>query len=233
EFAARIEGIARDAFTVGEVWDPIDEILPYYPDQLTAYFMFEIADAIFDAVRSGSGDRLVAAVQRVQAEVPDGRWGIFLRNHDQTRTLTDMNGDEARVRLAATLQLTLPGVPFVYYGEEVGMTGSKSDGDPRLRTPMHWSRSRAAGFTTGVPWAPLPADSFSANVAALDEDPGSLLNHYRRLIRLRTSSPALATGTFVPITTTNDAALAWLRHTDDGHAALVIANLREQRLADV
>lgn len=233
EFAARIEGIAPDVFTVGEVWDPIDEILPYYPDQLTAYFMFEIADAIFDAVRSGSGDRLVAAVQRVQAEVPDGRWGIFLRNHDQTRTLTDMNGDEARVRLAATLQLTLPGVPFVYYGEEIGMTGSKSDGDPRLRTPMHWSRSRAAGFTTGVPWAPLPADSFSANVAALDEDPGSLLNHYRRLIRLRTSSPALATGTFVPITTTNDAALAWLRHTDDGHAALVIANLREQRLADV
>ena len=68
--------------------------------------------------------------------------------------------------LAATLLLTLPGLPFVYYGEEIGMTGDKPD--PRLRTPMHWTRGRAAGFTTGVPWEPLQPDSMTANVEAQD-----------------------------------------------------------------
>ncbi|HUG40883.1 MAG TPA: alpha-amylase family glycosyl hydrolase, partial [Longimicrobiales bacterium] len=199
DYDAALRRISPDVFTIGEVWDSIGAILPYYPDQLTAYFMFEVADAIVSAVTDGSGDRLLEMVDRVQQEVPDHRWGTFLRNHDQTRTLTDLNGDVARARLAAAIQLTLPGIPFVYYGEEIGMTGSKSDGDPRLRTPMQWRAEPGVGFTTGRAWEPLPADSFAATVADQDEAPASLLNHYRRLIRLRSSDAALARGEFVPL----------------------------------
>ncbi|MGH7483395.1 MAG: alpha-amylase family glycosyl hydrolase [Longimicrobiales bacterium] len=232
EFAAALERIEPDAFTIGEVWDSIGAILPYYPDQLTAYFMFEMADAVFEAVRSGSAERLVSVVQRVQREVPDGRWGVFLRNHDQTRTLTDLGGDVARAKLAATLQLTLPGVPFVYYGEEIGMTGAKSAGDIRLRTPMHWTLEPRVGFTTGTPWEPLPADSFTANVAAQDDEATSLLNHYRRLIHARTSNRALATGDFVPLETGTPTVLAYLRRAGD-RIALVVANLGETAVSDV
>ena len=81
---------------------------------------------------------------RLQRALPAERWAPFLRNHDQTRTLTALGGDIARARLAAMILLTLPGLPFVYYGEELGMTGNKPD--ERLRTPMHWRRERGRWF---------------------------------------------------------------------------------------
>jgi glycosidase len=174
---------------------------------------------------------LINAVERAQRAIPDGRWAMFLRNHDQTRTMTEFQGDVARNKLAVSLLLTLPGLPFVYYGEEIGMTGSKQDGDPRLRTPMHWTRTRAAGFTTGTPWEPLPADSFTANVQALASDPNSLLNLHRRLIHLRASIPALGAGEFVALNTVPNA-LAFLRHSGQS-VAVVVANLSSQPLTQV
>ncbi len=233
EYQAGLRSIKPDVFTIGEVYDSLGSVLKYYPDGLDAFFAFEVADAVFDAVRSGSGARLVAAVSRAQREIPDHRWGMFLRNHDQTRTLTELNGDIARNKLATSLMLTLPGLPFVYYGEEIGMTGSKQSGDERLRTPMHWTRTRAAGFTTGaLPWEPLAADSFTANVDALQSDPNSLLNLHRKLIHLRRSEPALGDGEFVPLTTSNPGALAYLRRRDD-QAGLIGGNLTDQPLENV
>jgi glycosidase len=121
----------------------------------------------------------------------------------------------------------------VYYGEEIGMTGAKRSGDERLRTPMHWRRAAAAGFTSGpLPWEPLAPDSFTANVEVLDGDPASLLNLHRNLIHLRTANPALSSGEFVPLTTSSPGALAYLRRTASD-AVLVLANLTDQPLSDV
>jgi alpha-amylase len=223
DYQSFIRGVRPDAYTIGEVWDDIDAIRPYYPDQLDGYFMFEVADALIDAARTGSARGLTAAVLKAQSELPRGRWSPFLRNHDQTRTMTALGGDVGRARLAATLLLTMPGFPFLYYGEELGMVGDKPD--PRLRTPMPWTGGRAGGFTTATPWEPLQPDSLTANVAAQDSDPTSLLNHYRQLIRLRASTPALgATGDFIALETGADAVIAYLRR-HGGQTVLVIANL--------
>ncbi|HEX2188077.1 MAG TPA: alpha-amylase family glycosyl hydrolase [Longimicrobiaceae bacterium] len=221
DFAAHVRRVKPDAFTVGEVWDSIGAQRAYHPGQLDAYFAFEVSDALLDAVRTGAGGRLAAAVQRAERELGPGGWGSFQRNHDQTRTLTALGGDAARARLAASLLLTLPGIPFVYYGEEVGMTADKPD--PRLRTPMHWTRAPAAGFTRGVPWEPLQPDSLTANVEAQDSDPASLLSHYRRLIHLRAAHPALGRGDFVPLEA-GEGALAFLRRAE-GRTVLVAADL--------
>ncbi|MGH7465117.1 MAG: alpha-amylase family glycosyl hydrolase, partial [Longimicrobiales bacterium] len=230
DYAAYLHTVAPDAFTIGEVWDSIGAILPYYPDQLDSYFMFDVAEGLVNTVRSGSAAPLVAAVTRAQRELPRGRWSPFLRNHDQTRTMTEFNGHLPRARLAATLLLTLPGFPFLYYGEELGMTADKPD--PRLRTPMHWTLERAAGFTpAALPWEPLQPDSFTANVAVQHADPESLLNHHRQLIRLRAATPALgATGDFIPLESGSDGVVAYLRR-ESGQTVLVIANLGEQRVS--
>lgn len=228
DYQAALRRIEPDVYTVGEVWDSIGAIRAYYPDQLDSYFIFEVADGILDAARSGTKQRFLAAVERAQREFPRGRWSPFLRNHDQTRTLTELQGDVARNRLAATLLLTLPGLPFVYYGEEIGMTGAKPD--PRLRTPMHWARAPHAGFTRALPWEPLQPDSFTANVQVQDADPASLLNLHRRLIHLRAAHPALgASADFVPLATADDAALAYLRRSPE-QTVLVLANLGTRRL---
>ena len=230
DYERYVRGIAPRAFTVGEVWDSIGAMLPYYPDQLDSHFAFEVSDALLDAVRTGSATKLYAGYLRLQRAFPGDRWSPFLRNHDQTRTLTVLGGDMARAKMAATLLLTLPGLPFVYYGEEIGMTGDKPD--PRLRTPMHWRRGPAAGFTRSLPWEPLQPDSLIANVEAQDRDSTSLLNLYRRLIHLRAQNSAVAIGELVPLSTSNDAVAAFIRR-DGTKSVLVVANLGTTPAADV
>lgn len=230
EYAAYIRRVAPDAFTIGEVWDSTGAMLAYYPDQLDAHFAFDVSDAILDAVRTGSAAKLFPPIMRLQREVPADRWSPFLRNHDQTRTLTVLGGDVARAKVAATLLLTLPGLPFVYYGEEIGMTGDKPD--PRLRTPMQWNRGPAAGFTRGIPYEPLQPDSLTANVEEHEADPNSLLSLYRRLIHLRAENPALAAGELVPLAASSDAVAAYLRRQGN-RAVLVVANLGAAQLDGV
>ena len=230
EYAAHLRGVKPDAYTVGEVWANIATMLPYYPDQLTAYFAFELSDSLLSAVRTGSATGLLTGFLRLQDTLPAYRWSPFLTNHDQTRTLTVLGGDVARAKLAATLLLTLPGLPFLYYGEEIGMTGDKPD--PRLRTPMQWSPRPGVGFTTGKAWESPQPDSLTTNVAAEDADPGSLLNLYRRLIHLRRENEALATGKLVPLSASNPQVAAYLRRTGD-HAVLVVANLGATPASDV
>ena len=222
EYETYLRRIAPRAFTVGEVWDSVGAVQAYYPDQLDSYFTFELSDALIDAVRTGSAAKLLDGYLRMQRMEPADRWSPFLRNHDQTRTMTALGGDVARAKLAATLLLTLPGLPFVYYGEEIGMTGDKPD--PRIRTPMQWRGGPAAGFTTGLPWEPLQPDTMRVNVAMEDGDQGSLLTRYRRLIHLRQSNSALAVGELLPLTTGDSAVTAYLRR-DGARSVMVVANL--------
>ena len=222
EYAAHIDSVKPGAYTVGEAWGNIDEMMPYYPDQLTSYFGFELADSLLSAVRTGSAAGLLTGFVRLQDTLPAYRWSPFLSNHDQTRVLTALGGDVTRAKQAATLLLTLPGLPFIYYGEEIGMTGDKPD--PRLRTPMQWSPRAGVGFTTGTAWEAPQPDSMAVNVALEDTDPGSLLNLYRKLIHLRRQNDALATGTLVPLSASSPQVATYVRRAGD-HVVLVVANL--------
>ena len=230
EYAAHVDSVKPGAYTVGEVWGNIATQLPYYPDQLTSYFTFEIADSLLAAVRRGTAGGVLAGYLRLQDTLPPYRWSPFLSNHDGTRTMTALRDDAAGARLAATLLLTLPGLPFVYYGEEIGMTGDKPD--PRLRTPMQWNSRTGVGFTTGTPWESPQPDSLTITVAAQDRDAGSLLNLYRRLIHLRRTNAALAAGRLVPLTATGPQVVAYLRRAG-GRAVLVVANLGTTAAAGV
>lgn len=230
DYAAHVDSVKPGAYTVGEAWGNLATVLPYYPDQLTSYFGFELADSLLSVVRSGKAAGLLSGFLRLQDTLPAYRWSPILSNHDGTRSLTVFGGDLARARVAATLLLTLPGLPFIYYGEEIGMTGDKPD--PRLRTPMQWSPRSGVGFTTGTPWETPQPDSMTTNVARQDRDPGSLLNLYRRLIHLRRQNAALATGRLVPLSATSPQVTAYLRR-DGGRAVLVVANLGDAAVSGV
>jgi glycosidase len=229
EFNEYVHAVKPDAYTVGEVnYGPI---LSYWPDQLDTYFAFELADSIVSGVRQGKASGILEPVLTLQRAVPAQRWAPFVRNHDQTRTRTEMRGSVAKSRLAAIVMLTMPGtMPFVYYGEEIGMTGDKPD--ERLRTPMQWSARAGGGFTTGKPWQRFADDSLTTTVDAQQRDPRSLLNTHRKLIRLRDATPALAAGALVPLTASDDAVLAYARREGD-RVVVVVANLADRPLANV
>lgn len=131
--------------------------------------------------------------------IPSGNHDIF------PRLATDRNVDDLKVIF--TFLLTMPGVPFIYYGDEIGMRGvaglpSKEGGYGRTgaRTPMQWDHSKNAGFSTANQdqlYLPIEADPAHSTVAAQDADEDSLLNHVRYLNKLRRSHPALgASGNF-------------------------------------
>jgi len=221
DFGQYVRRIAPQSYTIGEVWDNTDVILTYYPDQLDAYFAFPISEALIETVRTGKAGGFLPTVLQFQRAEPAWRWAPFQRNHDQTRTMTALGNDTAGAKIAATILLTLPGVPFIYYGEEIGMTGDKPD--ERLRTPMQWTGT-SAGFTSGTPWEAGQVDSLTTNVARESRASGSLLSFYRRLLRERLKSSALRNGELVPVPTDNDAILAYLRR-DSTEVVLVAANL--------
>ncbi len=231
EFAAHVRTVKPDAFTIGEVFDSTGALLPYYPDQLDGYFAFEVADSILAAVKSGSARGLLAPALRLQQQVPALRWSPFLRNHDQPRTRTVLGGRMDQAAVAATIMLTMPGFPFIYYGEELGMLGDKPD--ELLRTPMPWDTAGPhAGFTRGTPWQPMGADSLRANVAAQQHDSQSLLSRHRRLVQLRDAHPALARGVLIPLMTSHAAVAAYLRR-DGNQAVLVVVNLADSSATSV
>ncbi len=216
------------AFTVGEAWTVTSQVVDYTGDEVDIAFAFDLAEDMIDAARGPLAVPVVKRMQEMITSFPDGQYATFLTNHDQNRLISQLNGDEAKVKLAATMLLTSPGVPFIYYGEEIGMMGFKPDED--IRRPMQWhGNDLGVGFTTGRAWR-LPAlDYKTRHVESQNDDPDSLLNHYRSLIHLRNRYEALRTGEWTLVETNSARLYAFLRHTED-EVFLILINVHPQAL---
>lgn len=225
DFTAYCHSIKPDAFIMGEVWTKSAAVSQYVRGgSLDSAFEFELAHRLLSAARFGLTDQLVERLKSSQETFEGHPWGTFLANHDQDRTLSVLDGSVTKARMAAFLQFTVPGIPFVYYGEEIGMSGRKPD--PDLRTPMQWTGGPNAGFTAaGVqPWRAVNADFPTVNVAAESVSNDSLFALYRQLTRLRVTSPALRAGRDAAFAFQGRGFYAAMRESDTD-VVLVLANL--------
>jgi glycosidase len=220
------KAINPEAFTVGEVWTDL-QVTARYRDGMDSLFMFDLAEDIKNGVYAPTPRRIINAYQAVQDHFPEGNYSTFLSNHDQQRVMSLFEGDVNKARVAAFVYLTGPGMPFTYYGEEIGMTGNKPD--ELLRTPMQWASGPGGGFTTGSPWQPLNQNTDQVNVAAQDGDPDSLLNHYRTLVHLRNQYAALRTGEYLPFTS-NCLQLYPILRVEGDQALIVLTNLGRREM---
>ena len=172
--------------------------------------------ALLKADWSAAGVR--AVVDSLEAKLPRGAWPNYvLGNHDEPRLATRLGG-QAQARQAAVLLLTLRGTPLLYNGDELGLTevdiASEEQLDPYgrnvpglgrdgCRTPMPWQADGPnAGFSDASPddlWLPLGKDNRQRSVEAQRGGDTSSLNLYRRLLRLRSKTPALQVGTYRPL----------------------------------
>jgi glycosidase len=223
------KSVNPDAFTVGETWTSTANAVKYVGDEVDVSFEFDLAGSIMHAAGGPSAASLGSQMQNTLKYYPEGQYAVFLTNHDQNRAMSVLNNVD-KAKLAAVMLLTSPGVPFLYYGEEIGMTGTKPDED--IRRPMQWTGdSPSVGFSTMEPWRPASEDYPQVNVALQTDDPNSLLSLYRDLIHLRNDHPALRTGDTLVVKTNNPSVYALLRYNTE-EAFLTLVNVNANPITD-
>jgi alpha-amylase len=186
-----------DAFLVAEAWTALPTVATYAGQgrEYDLAFGFDTASAIMTATKDGLKADLLQAQRSAEQSYADRRFEApFLTNHDMVRVMRAFEGDAAKMRVAAAALFAVPGTPFLYYGEELGLMGNAGTADEDKRTPMRWTATGPSfGFTTGTPWR-ASNESPGVDVASESADPASLLSLYRQLVRLRLGTPALAIG---------------------------------------
>jgi glycosidase len=213
------------ALSVGEVWDSNFAAVQYVKnEEFDLVFDFELSESILEGINGRNAKKIMNALEFNTGLYPDYQKANFLTNHDMNRVMNVFQENDQKGKIAATILFTAPGVPFVYYGEEVGMRGSKPDED--IRRPMQWTAGDQAGFTDGIAWRNLNSNSDTWNVETLALQQGSIFNLYRSLIHLRNEEPALKTGKFQLVDTNNSNIVAFYRFTTD-QVFLVLINLSE------
>ncbi len=226
-----------DRVLAGEVQGKTDRIGHFYGEakpRLNLPLNFVLLDTPWDALS------LQAGIDAYLNAIPDAAWPDWaIGGHDKRRIAGKLG--QAQARILAMLLLTLPGTPFLFAGDEIGMEpvpippdrvrdpfdklvpGYGLCRDPE-RVPLRWNGSRAGGFTTGEPW--LPLGHAERNVEGQQRDPHSLLRLYRRLIRLRRAEPSLLAGEYRPVRSRND--VLTYRRIGAGEEILVALNTVHQ-----
>ncbi|WP_078550056.1 glycoside hydrolase family 13 protein [Litchfieldia alkalitelluris] len=187
---------------------------------------------------------------------------LFLENHDQPRSVSTWGNDKEfhneSAKSFATMYFLMQGTPFIYQGQEIGMTNVKfnsieeyndvgmvnyyrietakgtphedvmkiiwENGRDNSRTPMQWDDSNQAGFSTGTPWLGVNPNYTEINVEKQLNDPQSILNYYKSLIRIRKENEALVYGNYDVVNEKHKKVYAYTRTSEAGQV-LVICNL--------
>lgn len=198
EFRTEIQKIKPDAYLVGEVWSDAKTVAPYLKG-LPSLFNFDMGYAITEVVQKGNDSlNLVKKYKEIfdyyHSITPDFIDATFIRNHDQPRTLTELGLNIEKVKLAASILMSLPGTPYIYQGEEIGMLGPKTDQDRGQRESFIWDYPGKDSHQSN--WYPAvystPQTVVPANVQI--QDPNSLYHFYKKWIHFRNNQPALNQG---------------------------------------
>ncbi len=222
DFHSLYKGLNAESMTVGEVWSNTASILPYVNDSRIDFcFEFDLAYSILGAINENSPTYIREQVRVIRDGYRQLQYAPFLTNHDIDRVYSTLGRIPDKMKQAATIYLTLPGVPFIYYGEEIGMTGTGIH--ENIRRPMQWDGSTHAGFSAASPWYGLGDNYQTNNVAAMEGDPESILERYRDLVQLRNRFAPLTKGYLLDLQTDQPEFLAYARIHED-EAAIVISH---------
>jgi alpha-glucosidase len=233
-------GEYKDTFMVSEVYAPVPDLIPFFKicsPRIHSPFNMNLISMPWDAVCYREH------IEEIEENLTmEDTPNYVLGNHDRSRVATRLG--PSRARLLAFLQLTLRGMPFIYYGDEIGMEDvpikSEDAQDPweknvpgmgfgrdPARTPMQWSAKKFAGFSSAKPWLPIAENYVERNVEAESKDASSMLNVYKTLLKARKDLPALHHGAYSSITTDNHALYAFERVAEE-EKLIIILNFSDQ-----
>ncbi|MBQ8772379.1 MAG: hypothetical protein IJZ28_04175 [Clostridia bacterium] len=199
-YMAQLKAIKPDIYCVGECWSGDSEILEYTSSLNCFAFQMSGSEGIISNGAKLNGrvsdftNYVYNFLNRLNATSEEAMFIPFFSNHDQDRSAGYPT--YANKQMAANMYILCSGSPFIYYGEEIGMTGSRgsSNTDANRRLAMVWGDGDTVANPEGTTY---PAKSqLKEGVAIQDEKEDSLLNHYRRLISVRIRHPEIARGKY-------------------------------------
>jgi alpha-glucosidase len=228
-----------DRCAIGEIWYKLPSWVKYFGekgDGLHLPFNFRLLELPWNAVT------FRRSIDELDAATPNFGWPNYvLGNHDRRRLASRIGAAQARV--AAMLLLTVRGTPTLYYGDELGLENGMITADimqdpqghnlglektrDQERTPMQWNSQPSAGFSIGEPWLPVGPDYEVRNVAVQNDDPASMLNLYRQLLKVRRNTPALVQGTYRSLDVEHEDCFVYLREHPEG-SRLIALNFTDQ-----
>lgn len=244
EFKSEMEKAKPNVYLIGEVWSDAGTASPYAMG-FSSLFNFDRAFSILESVNkervitasiAGHGYQIDSAINLADVINTSLPWfekynaefveASFLSNHDQNRVASVLGNDEAKIRQAAALLFTLPGTPYIYYGEEIGMLGMKPD--ENIREPMLWNIEAADTARTSWMTPVFTTDESVKPVAQQQKDQRSILSLYKKLIALKKTA-VFTHGDIRNLDLGLNQVIAFTRNTDSSSVA-VVHNLSGQNL---
>lgn len=231
-----VKSVDPDAYMVGEAWEGLGTYAQYYASGIDSFFDFEFAGPTGVVTKTlaftgetNSAQAYAKALCRVQNAIREYREDAidapFFVNHDMARAAGYMQYDERKVKMAAPLNLLMSGSAFVYYGEEIGMTGSGRD--ENKRAPMYWSSdAQAEGMTSG-PLDMEPQENRFPSAEKQMKSGSSIYSFYKDTILLRNQNPEIARGTVARLEEITDQDIAAISKTYEGKTIYLLYNLSE------
>jgi glycosidase len=235
--------IDPQAYLVAEVWEGFATITDYYESGITSIFNFAFGDStgkIISVIR-GAGNPATVSTYATALEKADKAYignnpdyidAPFLSNHDVGRIAGFCAKDPQKTKLAGAMNLFMSGSAFIYYGEEIGMTGAGND--PSKRAPMYWNAARDSGTTQPPPECIIPEEYPFGSLEEQKSDDYSVFNYYRQAIAIRNALPAVSHGRTTAEVALNKGCVSAFRKNWEGEECIVLMNIsQETALADL
>ncbi len=202
-YIGELKTIKPDIYTVAEVWDSDGVTDCYYPAlNCFDFTTSQTSGLIAQTAQAGDVNKYTSYVEeyleRVKALNDSAMIVPFIANHDTDRAAGYLTEASGQMKMAANLYILSSGSPFIYYGEEIGLRGSRggSDTDANRRLKMEWGDGDTVKDPTGANYKSARVEASAMEQLA---DGGSLLSYYKKLIMIRKANPAIARGDYTAL----------------------------------
>ncbi len=223
------QSVKEDVYMVGECWDGSNIISEYYNSGVDSFFNFDMQSATGRVTSAINNSNALSYVQylenwqdTIQANNSNAIDATFISNHDTARSAGFLM-TKLKEEMAAALYILTPGNSFIYYGEEIAMTGSSTD--PDKRTGMYWSSTDDTGYVSSIPGSTNKTVPDQSVEEAL-EDSDSLLTFYKRVIALKNQNPEIARGDITAVDFGINEAAGYISEYE-GSKVMVIFNVSD------
>lgn len=227
-----------DIFTVAEVWahDSITE--PYFTaTNCFDFTMSQLSGQVATTAKGGDVNSYTAYIEQylsgIRAQNSDAMMIPFVANHDMDRAAGFLTVASGEMKMAANLYLLAPGAPFIYYGEEIGMKGSRGSAntDANRRLAMLWGDGDTVSDPEGTTYT--SDKQINGTVSEQLPDADSLYNHYKKLIMIRKAYPEISRGKFTALCFDGMKLGGFVSEYNDSRVAVIHNTTQEEISVDI